>query len=90
MVLAGKLVTRTVASADPCPRCGAVVENRQMSLPVPGAQQPVRWVLASRRCVGGCIWIGDSFRTPEPRPSAGAEPLPGPRKPSSPHVTGAG
>lgn len=61
MTEAGRLVTRIVTSEVRCPTCGAVTENREMSLPVQGARTSVRWVLASRRCTAGCSLLGEEF-----------------------------
>jgi hypothetical protein len=69
--------TRNVDSGLVCPRCGAVVDNHEMGVTVPGQRLPVDWVLASRRCRGGCTWIGDRFRTP--LRGQDTSPLPQPR-----------
>jgi hypothetical protein len=74
-------ITREVHSGLVCPNCGAGIENREMGL-YPLQRQPIRWVLAGRRCLGGCIWIGDEFRAPLESPSAQPEMLPTPREPS--------
>jgi hypothetical protein len=56
-----KLVVRCVVSEFRCPKCGAPVENREMSLPVRGDPDAVRWVLASRKCTAGCSLLGEQF-----------------------------
>lgn len=58
---AAGLKIRFVDSGWSCPTCGAVVESREMSLPVQGASRAPVWILASRRCTAGCSLIGERF-----------------------------
>lgn len=57
---------REVEGPKACPRCGARMMYTEQGLEVAELEEPVKWVVTSRRCPSGCLLTVDDF-PPEDR-----------------------